>query len=75
MSTYIFIFEDGTVNVSHHPPTPIDLVCIADGTLQVLVADIMNVGLITEDDKVDELPTCPLTGKKSERYHIPAEKE
>ena len=73
MSTYIFIFEDGVVNVSNHPPTAIDLAQIADGTLQVLITS-SNVGLIHVDDTVEDIPTCHLTGRKNERFHTPAEK-
>lgn len=71
-SNYLFIFEDGTANVSTQPPTAIDLEQIADGVLQIFVTT-SNIGEVLADNSVDEIPVSRLSGVKGKQYHTPAE--
>jgi len=64
---YIYIFEDGDINISNEPPTEGDFGCINDGTLQVLLIRDSLVWDVPEPSRMTALNTA----KKVDGYHVP----
>lgn len=60
MKTYIYIFEDGTVQQHQEGPTPEDLQCVEGGMLIVLECD-GDVKYLDADGQRSNLEQCELS--------------
>ena len=68
---YIYIFEDGRVGTSESAPGFDDMLCIGDGTLEVLLVDGDVIRGIKENG-VDQyaLPDADWNDESTKEYHV-----
>ena len=66
---YIYIFEDGIIQVHPDEPTKADLSCIKNGTLMVLKCD--SVHNVLEDKSLVELESCIIETHDGKDWHVP----
>jgi hypothetical protein len=71
---YYYIFEDGTILKSPHPPTESDLHAVDEGILQVI--DTRTHLILTEDGN-EEIPYCPVIEDPffKKKYHANLDEE